>query len=246
MAFARQGDTVRDDSHTAKRHCPGMGRGLWADEGDPILPFLGGAAYRLAQMGTNRRTVLTMARKHQIGTDKHGQPIWAAEPKAPPFLDLHKICRDAETITTKINIWTDYDSSPWIALGQVRLLARDRPQKGIWELAAYLDNATDFEHDSAFALKMDLVGVELCDVSYGYTTVQGWIHADQGDNFRVPPMDYDPCMHKNAVRCTECKGAEAHVIIPADFYVPPMNFALWEQVKGRRIEILTGPFVKKR
>lgn len=182
-----------------------------------------------------------MRRRREIGKNADGEPIWAPAPVVPPLIDLTKICRDAAKLSTTILIYTDYERSEWLRLGQCRLRARESNQKGIWELAAYLENATDFEHDSAFALKMELVGVMFEGIEYGQTSFQAWIKSDDPEDFRVPNAGYDPRKHKDTARCKEkqCED-KGHYIVPEGFYVPPPNIELYEAVKGRRIEVQTG------
>lgn len=156
----------------------------------------------------------------------------------PPLIDLRPLCRDPK-ILSRVHIWTGFDKSEWLQLGQIRLTRRNNPYPGIWELSAYLDQATDFEHDSAFALKMDVAGLELDMVLYGQVHLTGWVRADDLDSFRVPgSAAYDPRKHAEATKCTDCKGKDKHWIVP--FYTPPPNPELYDLVRGRRIEICTG------
>jgi hypothetical protein len=143
-------------------------------------------------------------------------------------------------VNTEIAIWNDYEKSKRLLLGEVMLMPRDgHHHKGIWSLGAYLLNATDFEHDAAWLLKMELVGVELDSMTYGQTCIQGWIRADHSEAFRVPSAGYNPVKHKDATPCREkdCRRGEKHIIVPEGFYVPPENPELFNIVRGRRIEI---------
>ncbi len=135
-----------------------------------------------------------------------------------------------------------YSRVLWLHLGQFRLRPFEgQHEKGIWEFAAHLANATDPEHDNAYAMKMELVGVELTLIHYGITAFSGWIRSDNSEDFRVPSAGYDPRKHKDTVRCKDkqCSG-EKHYIVPEGFYVPPPNPELFELVRGCRIEVESG------
>ncbi len=175
--------------------------------------------------------------KLKIGTDANGEPIYEPEAVAPPWLDLSHLCRSSAK--TVITIETDFRMSSWITAGEISLRARDSYHfKGICQLDARM-NATDYEHDSLYALRIELVGVELNDISYGLTSVIGWIRADNLDSFRVPVPGYNPLKHKQATKCKQCKGKESHLVIP-DSYVPPPNPELYNIVRGRKVLITTG------
>lgn len=164
-------------------------------------------------------------------------------PTVPELLDFSKICRNHRKLDTRVTIWTDMDRSEWMRLGEIQLRARDNYHfRGIWRFSAYLSNATDFEHSPANVMSMELVGVEFTDISYGRTSFQAWIKSDEPDDFRVPPAGYNPLRHKDTSPCKDknCKRDEPHLIIPEGNYIPPINFELFEQVKGRRIQVSTG------
>lgn len=57
----------------------------------------------------------------------------------------------------------------------------------------------------------------------------------------MPNDGYDPRKHKDTEKCKDKRCDEkGHFIVPEGFYVPPINLALFEMVRGRRIEITTG------
>ena len=70
-----------------------------------------------------------------------------------------------------------------------------RNHRGVWQLGAYLQNATDFEHDAAWLLKIELIGVEFTSVEYGQTHFQAYIKGDDEDDFRIGNADYNPLVH---------------------------------------------------
>lgn len=161
--------------------------------------------------------------------------------KTPPETDFRKLCRDSAKVETTVSISTGYKQTLWLRLGQIRVTERSKPVAGVWELAAYLNNATDPEHDSAFVLKMNLIGVSLSMICYGVAHLTGWVSSDLND-FRVPDVGYDPRKHPKAVKCRDkhCEN-KGHIIVPEGFYVPPPNETLFSLVRGARVEIVTGP-----
>ena len=169
-------------------------------------------------------------------------------PEVPPSMDFRPLSRNADKVETVISLFTDHTQTPWIKLGEITLRRHGGSNfPGVWSLGAYLLNATDFEHDSAHLLKLELVSVELTAIDYGYTRIDGYIRADAEDTFRVGGPDYNPIAHPHT---TTCKGSpkacrrgdgKRHPIIPEGFYVPPVNVELFNIVRGRRVEIVTGP-----
>jgi hypothetical protein len=80
---------------------------------------------------------------------------------------------------------------------------------------------------------------------YGWTRITGWIdpNLDGYDSFSVPSEAYNPL--DGAEPCDHCKGqhdeAEPHLIVKEGLYTPPSNNELYKLVRGKRIEIRTGP-----
>lgn len=162
-------------------------------------------------------------------------------PVSPPKLDFIKLCRDSESWRTLITVYLDYERFEWMRLGQIRLQKRsDHAHAEIWDMFAYLQNATDFEHDSALVFKMELVGVAFDGFDYGRTRFSGWIKGDP-DSFRVPNQDYNPLEHPKATRCKMKECANPHLIVPEGCYIPLPNPEMLSLVVGRRVEVVTGP-----
>jgi hypothetical protein len=169
-------------------------------------------------------------------------------PVIPPNMDFRPLSRNADKVLTTITLYTDHERSEWIKLGEIMLRERGSPFKGIWQLSAYLLNATDFEHDSARLLRMEVVGVEFTAVEYGQTHFEGFIRGDMEEDFRVGGPDYNPLKLKDTRECKgtsrgHCKWADGkpHPIVPEGYYIPPVNPELFNIVRGRRIEVVTGP-----
>jgi hypothetical protein len=161
-------------------------------------------------------------------------------PVIPPDMDFRPLSRNSDKISTTVTLYTDYERSAWIKLGEIQLREHNSNHRGVWMLSAYLLNATDFEHDSAHLLKMELVGVTFTAVEYGQTRFEGFIRADDEDVFRVGGPDYNPLLLKETTRCKRCRGKEAHPLVPEGHHVPPLNAELFNIVRGRRIEVVTG------
>ena len=161
-------------------------------------------------------------------------------------IDLRKICRETDLVEVKVS-FMDYDhrGEPWITLGQASLRKSGR---GGWELFARMD-ATDFEHDSAYAINLPLIGLELDSVYYNRCNFVAWVNPNLGEldpNFRVPTSsDYDPTKLEDAYMC-EMDGCEkSHPVVPENYYQPPFNRKLFEKVRGKKAEISFGPVRKK-
>lgn len=169
------------------------------------------------------------------------------EMQAPPLLDLLEITRGFDALRTEVRIqvgkpWENR-TEPWILFGQARLFAIDNPRRGEWQLNAYLPTGvTDFEHDSGYALKLPLVGVQFTGVLYHFAQFTAWVCPTDPADFRVPNPGYNPMKHPEAYTCREgvCQRAP-HIIVPQGMYVPPSNEELWTLVRGRRVEITVGP-----
>lgn len=175
--------------------------------------------------------------------------------------DLRPITRMADRCHAVVVVELGFDKKVrWLELGQVQL-RRQRESSGInaYRLEAYLtEGVCDFEHDSAYALRLPLIGVQLGDLGIHYhnTVLTAWIDPNAVDtfsqDFHVPRPGYDPTKHPKAVTCEGiydekkkkyCKWNEGkpHVIVPEGFYVPPFDRELYEAVRGKRVEITIGP-----
>lgn len=161
-----------------------------------------------------------------------------------PFIDLRAITREPDRHLTTIKLFRDhFRGKEWIVMGQARLIARDRSQgPSVWTFDAYLPvGVTDFEHDSAYAIRIPLIGVEFRSIYYGHTEIVAVIDPMNYDGFHVPPPGYNPMKLDDAHECKSdyCKD-EPHIIVPEGNYVPPTNKELFKMVRGRFVEITFG------
>ena len=124
----------------------------------------------------------------------------------------------------------------WIELGASEI----RDESNLCCLAARMDyGITDFEHDSAYALRLPLIGLKFV-MSYNHTIhFEAYIDPHNEDEFRVPPVNYDPTKHERAYTCEDCE--EHHPVVPEGFYVPPFDKELYDKVKGHKVRITIGP-----
>lgn len=175
----------------------------------------------------------------------------------PEKNDLRAITRSSDRCITTVSLRRSHRNDarePWLVCGEAQLMREQRAEPTRWTLSAYLREAVDPEHDSAYAFSMLLIGVEFGDVSYNFTTVYAYVDPDSGADedgrfarFRVPLVGYNPLEHPQTTRCEECarvKGREAHLIVPEGFYQPKFEPELFEIVRGRCVTIRFGPVLK--
>jgi hypothetical protein len=169
-------------------------------------------------------------------------PTQPALPRGIPYLDFTRITRDATKVRTTVTLDASGGRVPWILCGMADLRVWSEPKRK-WRLSAYLKaGTTDFEHDSAYAFCLPLVGVTFESIYYGVTTAVAWIGGDDDAecDFRVPGPGYDPLTLPGTVRCSSCRGKNSHAIVPEHHYQPPPEPGLFALVRGCRVEIVTG------
>ena len=163
-----------------------------------------------------------------------------------PLVDLRSITRRPDKHLTIVRIFHDrslHRSKKWIVMGQARLVKRQGSGIRPWTLDAYLENATDFEHDSAYAISLGLLAVEFDSIYYGRTEINAVIDPHDIDSFCVPPPGYNPMELPDAVPCTDKRCIEAdgpHIIVPENYYSPPVNRELFPAARGRFVKITFG------
>jgi hypothetical protein len=169
-------------------------------------------------------------------------------PKHPiQKLDLRKITRDSNKCRTYVTLHWDWQTKvEWIICGMVDLRDDNPKEDRRSRLIAYLSKgATDFEHDSAHALGLPLIGLTFDHLWYQRAVFTAWIDPNDDDNgFRVPQPGYDPAKLKDTIMCEDKRCDEKHIIVPEGYYYPPHNADLYDLVKGKRVEISIGPVFK--
>lgn len=161
--------------------------------------------------------------------------------------DLRAITRDTDKCRTVVALYLDdYTRTSWLRFGQAQLSSERLA--GQYRLEARMtEGVTDFEHDSAYALRLPLIGVQLDGsfVRYHTTYLIGWIDPNAEEDFHVPDPGYDPAKLQDAYRCRDARclrdNPDGHIIVPEGYYVPPSNPHLYKLVAGKRVEIAIGP-----
>jgi hypothetical protein len=179
----------------------------------------------------------------------------AIQVKTPSIVqetDLREITRYPELCLTEVYVQLTRDRQSrvkWLICGQSKLIPQHDRRDGRWRLEAYLpEGVTDFEHDSGYAFKLPLIGIEFEMVDYHQATFHGWVDpSNDHEDFRVPRPGYNPMKHPKAVTCKPSKYCEGnHVIVPEGFWAgPPSDVELWNVVKGKKVEILISPVYPK-
>ena len=181
----------------------------------------------------------------RVGGGYDGEERECSMCKSFPFNDLRAITRHSDRYLTTVMLYHGhYLKKHWMSLGQARLVKQERSQgASTWRFDAYLtEGVTDFEHDSAYAIRMGLIGVEFKNVCYGHTEVMAIIDPQGFDQFGVPPSGYNPMTMEGAEQCENdhCIEHEPHIVVPEGHYVPPGNEELFKLVRGRFVEITFG------
>jgi len=168
-------------------------------------------------------------------------------------VDLRPITRRADTCLTTVHVHMDWDERrkvKWLVFGEAHIQKFER--KSQYLLKAYLPaDVTDFEHDSAYAFRLPLVGLELDPLvlSYHQVSFVAIVDPNNPEDFRVPRPGYDPLKMEGTTTCTyheRCK-AKPHLIVPEGFYAgPPFDRELYEMLRGKRVEIAVGPAPSKK
>jgi hypothetical protein len=170
--------------------------------------------------------------------------------KALPKCDFRSISRDADRAFTRVSLMLDrFDpiEYQWIIAGQGQLDRRgNEPGNDRYVLRCYLGrNATDFEHDSAYAFQLTLYGVRFVHTWYGSTTLTAFIPPDLDiEDFRVPKAGYDPFKLEGTEICDDPNfygpDHKPHPIVPEDCYVPKGDPKQLKLVRGRFVKIEFG------
>lgn len=152
--------------------------------------------------------------------------------------DLRGITRRSDQCLTVVTIHMDWQTSvEWLRFGEAQLQHRDHNDTD--QLMAYMSrNVTDFEHDSAYALSLPLIGLRFKRLDYHTTHFTAWVNPNADPNdFRVPRSGYDPTKHEDAMTCGREQCESPHVIVPEGYYQPPHKPRLYKLVRGKRVEI---------
>lgn len=201
-----------------------------------------GKGYHDARVCSDRACGAEVGQPHKQGCRRYKE-AWSEH--IVPHTDLRSITRGADTARTTIEIVDRYDNFRhlWITCGQVNLRKWDnRPDV---ELTCYLtEGVTDFEHDSAYAFQLDLIGWTFDSIRDSAVTFTAWIPAElQGlDEFRIPGPGYNPMKRDDAYLCdTDHCAEDPHIMVEEGYFIAPANPELYKLVRGRRVRITIRP-----
>lgn len=162
-----------------------------------------------------------------------------------PLVDLRGISREPERCLTAVHLLvTPEYRHPWIFAGQASF-DRVSERYDTQLLRVYLGHgATDFEHDSAYALQLPLYGPFFKRVDYHRTVLRAFIPPDLPlCDFNVPEPGYDPFQLDGTHDCKECQNP--HPVVPQGSYVPKGTEDRLSKVRGLRVELSFGPARKR-
>lgn len=157
------------------------------------------------------------------------RPAWL------PLLDLRPITRDSDHAETQISVILQNQPVLWIQAGR---LSHFNLSPSNQNLGAYFrDGVTDFEHDSAYAFHINVVGTFLHQIYHGVVELRAWLasRADDTERFKIPvaPIDLD-----SLEWCSSCTGSERHRV---GAYTPKPHRELWERLRGAELVIQIAP-----
>lgn len=159
--------------------------------------------------------------------------------KTVELTDLSSITRNPHQSLTTIYIETEMRRlEKWLAFGETNI-SSDR--NGTLLSAFLQEGVTDFEHDSAYALRLPLIGLTIDMVRYSTCVLTAWIDPNDSHNFAVPPPGYNPMNDPQAEQCSSEYCKDPHIIVPEHLYVPLFDQELYEAVRGKKVEIRIGP-----
>lgn len=186
--------------------------------------------------------------------------------------DLRSITRHPDRMLCEVRIDLGWGPNGhekrlrWLRAGECQVRRQsERSDDGRWRLEAHLaNNACDAEHDTAWAFRLPLIGLQLGGLAVHYSQTHFVAYVDpsldafgvRSGDFAVPLPGYNPMTHPKATKCLGvydekkklyCKWneGEEHVIVPDGFYLPPFNAEMYRAVAGKKVEIVIGPELPK-
>ena len=158
--------------------------------------------------------------------------------------DLTGITRESKHCLTDILLCNfEFDQASqwftdklWLRFGQVNIVKQNRGE--VYHLYAYLDKGIDFEHDSAYAVKLPLIGLSFINTLYHVTELCAWVDPNvdrEFPDFHVPRPNYDPRKHPDAEKIKQ--GGKEYIVVPEKFYLPKFDKTLYDLVRGKKVKI---------
>lgn len=172
-----------------------------------------------------------------------------ADPKDLKSLDLTKLSRNSHILFTHIKfddelseVFTTTDDKGhrrghnWLEFGECVITNEGRT---CFIGSRMRDGITDFEHDSCYAVHIDLVGLRYLFTSSHVSHFEAHLTTKHED-IRIHEPDYEPEKTKGAWRCKEKSCEDKHLMLPDGGFTPPI-YKFARVVAGRRISITMGP-----
>lgn len=100
------------------------------------------------------------------------------------------------------------------------------------------DGITDFEHDSCYVVRLELVGLQYKFTNHHVTYLEAHLSPDP-DGIRIHAPDFEPEKVEGSWRCKE-KHCDKHLMLPDGYFSPPI-YPLARVVAGKRVSIMLGP-----
>lgn len=155
-----------------------------------------------------------------------------------PEVDLRSVTRDSKLVNTRIDVVVKGYSWTWLQFGS---LSRAEVNETYSWIGVHYNGVMDEEHDSAYAVRLEVRGLQLVGVYGGCTTLSAWIAATPEDSRSI-------CAPRKALSlrcfplCKECKGEDRHRV---GKYTPEPDAELWNYLRGARIMVKTAPAWKE-
>lgn len=146
--------------------------------------------------------------------------------------DLRGFTRDAKRCLTVVSVQgPDLKFHEWILAGACSI----QKMNGFWSLTVAMEHGLrDQEGDRAYALTMDVVGLEMEMIADGRSSYKGWIRPRDHSALKIAPPEYERYAGMSA---SERRKAKVE-------YVPGEDDGLVKTMSGRKIEIYVGPPAK--
>lgn len=123
----------------------------------------------------------------------------------------------------------------WLRFGECRIANEGRT---CFIGSRLRDGITDFEHDSAYAVHIGLIGLQYKFTDNHVSHFEAFLTTEPED-IRIYPADFDPAKVKGSSKC-DYKGCNKHLMLPDGYFTPPM-YEFARVVAGKRISITMGP-----
>jgi hypothetical protein len=154
----------------------------------------------------------------------------------PDLVNLCAVTRDAHLVTTHISVKCNGEYFRWLEFGSLTTMG-DRKSF----IGARYEGVTDFEHDSAYAVRIEVIDVQLVNIYGGCIELKTWVSAEDERGVSVPRKSILSFDELGAVPCEDehCVGEESHLIVES--FSPANDVELWKRLRGRELRIEIVP-----